>query len=145
MTDTRTYPGSLDNGAIDAEYSPRLSEADAHYATRAEVQALADDMCRDVDAANERIDDHEKELDKLSRSVHALTWLVERLLNTPEGQSRVATEPPRPRAVIYADSVPWESIGHCLSVAIYGAPLQRQTAQAALDWYNTHAPKEAAA
>ena len=22
MTDTRTYPGSLDNGATDAEYSP---------------------------------------------------------------------------------------------------------------------------
>lgn len=41
-------------------------------------------------------------------------------------------------------SVPWESIGHCLSVAIYGAPLQRETAQAALDWWHAHAENEAA-
>ena len=44
--------------------------------------------------------------------------------------------------MIYADAVPWESIGHCLSVAIYGAPLQRETAQtAALDWWHAHAEK----
>ena len=42
------------------------------------------------------------------------------------------------------ESVPWESIGHCLSVAIYGAPLQRETAQAALDWWHAHAENEAA-
>lgn len=129
--------GSLDNGAIDVEHTPRperiICGSDDTYATRQQIEQLAADFDThfatqtDVTELGERMNDFEQRLRNVETHVH-------RILNTP----------PSPRLVIDADSVPWQSIGHCLSVAIYGLPLQRETAQAAEDWINANAPKEAA-
>jgi hypothetical protein len=143
MTDTRTYQadaadewlplriaGSLDNGALDTEYTPRPE--------------------RIICAGDERHSDHERRIAALELQVHRLMnaepdsdgLTAAYMLGAYDGKHGTGTG--KEYAAIGA-SVPWESIGHCLSVAIYGASPQRQTAQAALDWWHAHAPKEAAA
>lgn len=49
------YPGSIANGEIDTEYSPRICAQDEHYATKAEVTALTADTWAVIDELEARI------------------------------------------------------------------------------------------
>lgn len=95
-----TYPGSADNGAVDMEYTPEgktsaldnklagIDEAigvlqyalEQHIAaSSAEVQAVADTLCADVDALNERLADAIQRVRNLERTVDWLDGLTTEL------------------------------------------------------------------
>lgn len=139
MTDTRTYPGSLDNGATDAEYSPVariICGSDDTYATNENVMNLRltiDNLTQTIENLAEIVTGNTARIVGLEAHVH-------RILNTPEGQSPFATEPPRPRAVIYADAVPWEALREVMR----GASANSEHWMISEKWLLSSAPKEAA-
>ncbi len=99
-----TFAGSADNGATDMEYTPerKICAAEEHFATREEVQALANDLCADIDAITERLATADRHIDILERGqvyveniLDALEREVDRLRDRVAGLEAGGRKPER--------------------------------------------------